>query len=727
MKKAWYATTFRWAQTNITEIDSIRYDIPWWREQWKRTKVQGVIINAGGIVAYYQSKFPLTYTSPFLGERDLFKELVDAAKEEGLVVLARMDSNRVDENFYMNHPDWIAVDSEGRPYTDGEKYITCIHSPYYHDYLPQILLEIGEKYCVDGFTDNSYSGLGQEAISYSPYAKKRFKKATGYDLPKRRDWDDPIFQAWIRFSYKERSEIWTLNDQTVQDAFGQNCRWVGMINGDVVVQNNRLRDLVEIGKYAPIVMLDYQSRTNPIGFRENAVSGKILHELVGWTVLIPESMAMYQHADVAFRLGAKPPAEAIFWAVSGFAGGIQPWWHHIAAYHEDRRAYQTPLPLLQWHEKNERYLVNRTPVAFVGVVYSTNSIDFYGRDEKYLKFTCPFEGINQSLSDGHVLFRVLHSNTIPTTPEILKVLIFPNLGAMTDDEIDRTKQYVENGGSVIITGETGAYDENGAQREKYPFEDMLGITYSFAHHGTEKPAKNTWQSWDQHSYVRLHPENRGAIEGPHIEGEPIAEGPRHSVLQSFEETDILAFGGRVECVTNVDPNNTVGLTFIPPFPVYPPEFSWMRYPDSNIPALIVKETKNGGRVVYMPADFDRQYFLHRHPDHKHLLQNCIQWALKKNNFQLTYEGDLDIDCNLYKQGDEYVLHLVNLTGTCKQQVESYVPCGPITVNMKIDEQDAFVITTLVGMNTLYADTVKGGLSFTIPKIEYHEVCVIKKR
>jgi len=36
-----------------------RYDIDWWRGYWKRTQVQAVIISAGGLVAYYPSKFPL--------------------------------------------------------------------------------------------------------------------------------------------------------------------------------------------------------------------------------------------------------------------------------------------------------------------------------------------------------------------------------------------------------------------------------------------------------------------------------------------------------------------------------------------------------------------------------------------------------------------------------------------------------------------------------------------
>src|SRR5919202_1373770 len=89
----WYRRTTRWGQTNITEKDPERYDIEWWRGQWKRTATQGVIINAGGIVAYYPSKFPLHHRAEFLKGRDLFGELTKAAHDDGLFVMARMDSN----------------------------------------------------------------------------------------------------------------------------------------------------------------------------------------------------------------------------------------------------------------------------------------------------------------------------------------------------------------------------------------------------------------------------------------------------------------------------------------------------------------------------------------------------------------------------------------------------------------------------------------------------------
>ena len=132
-KLPWYRRAYRWGQTNITEKDPVRYDIPWWRDFWKKTEVQAVIINAGGIVAYYPSKFPLHHRAEFLNGRDLFGELTKAAHDDGLFVMARMDSNRTAEDFFKAHPDWFARNSKGEPIRAADKYVACINSPYYDD------------------------------------------------------------------------------------------------------------------------------------------------------------------------------------------------------------------------------------------------------------------------------------------------------------------------------------------------------------------------------------------------------------------------------------------------------------------------------------------------------------------------------------------------------------------------------------------------------------------
>jgi hypothetical protein len=151
----WYRRALRWGQTNVREIDPATYDVDWWRAHWKRTATQGVIVNAGGIVAYYPSRFPLHHRAAGLGDRDLFGELARAAHDDGLVVLARMDSNRAHEDFWRAHPDWFAVDAEGRPYRDTELYVACVNGPYYDEYIPGVLREIVERARPEGFADNN--------------------------------------------------------------------------------------------------------------------------------------------------------------------------------------------------------------------------------------------------------------------------------------------------------------------------------------------------------------------------------------------------------------------------------------------------------------------------------------------------------------------------------------------------------------------------------------------
>ena len=77
--------------------------------------------------------------------------------------------------------------------------------------------------------------------------------------------------------------------------------------------------------------------------------------------------------------------------IEGIAGGIQPWWHHVGAYHEDRRMYHTAEPIYKWYKDHEKHLINRTPVGTVGVVWSQENTDYYGRDEAETVVDLPWQ------------------------------------------------------------------------------------------------------------------------------------------------------------------------------------------------------------------------------------------------------------------------------------------------------------------------------------------------
>ena len=213
----WYRTAVRWGQTNITERDPTRYDIGWWRDYWKRTAIGGVIINAGGIVGYYPSKFPLQDRAQFLNGRDLYGELVDAARQDGLAVIARMDSNRTTEDFFKAHPDWFARHESGEPYRADDKYVTCVNSDYYGRYLQRFDRDHRTQ-SPDGFADNSWAGLARTSIWYCENSGRTFRDKHGKPLPRKADWDDQTYRIWNEWNYDRRIEIWDLNNRTTKAA-----------------------------------------------------------------------------------------------------------------------------------------------------------------------------------------------------------------------------------------------------------------------------------------------------------------------------------------------------------------------------------------------------------------------------------------------------------------------------------------------------------------------------
>ena len=660
----WYRRTFRWGQTNLTEIDPVRYDADWWRSYWRRTRVQGVIVNAGGIVAYYPSRHRLHHRAAFLGDRDLYGEIVRAAREEGLTVLARMDSNRADGSFYLEHPDWFAVDANGQPYRAGELFIACINGPYYREFLPSVLEEIITRSAPDGVTDNSWSGLDRDHICYCEHCRRGFRRDTGLDLPRRVDWDDPAYRQWIEWGYKQRLAIWDLNNAVTRRAGGPDCLWIGMNGGDVVAQAHRFRDTRAICERTPILMLDSQYRHEHTGFQANGDNGKLLHGLLGWDALIPESTAMYDAGSPTFRLGSKPEPEARMWAVEGFAAGIQPWWHHIGSVHEDRRQYATAEPLFSWHERHQHALLAREPIATVGVVWSQRSIDYYGRGRSDVLL--PYRGFVDALIRARIPYLPVHADHIGRDAGSFATLVLPDVGVLTERQCAEIQAYVEGGGGLVVTGESSGYDQWGDRRENFALADLLGVHATWRHHGSADAQPRDWESYATHTYLRFA---------------EIREPAR--VADGFDDTELVPFGGRLE-VVRTDPDVQVLLTWVPPFPIYPPEKAWMAVPRTDLPALVTRSLPSGGRVAYLAADIDRCYARHHHPDHGRLLANVVRWTAHED-VPLVVEGAGVLDCHLYRKDQAVVLHLVNLDqgGAWSGRLQELTPVGPFDVGVRV--------------------------------------------
>ncbi len=724
--RPWYRTCTRWGQTNLTEIDPIRYDNAWWRNHWKTTDVQGVIVNAGGIVAFYPSDDPLHHRAEHLGERDLFGEIAAEAREDGLALIARMDSNRADMKFYVEHPDWFTVDESGKPYRAGDLFIACVNSPYYDTFIPDVLAEVIDRYQPDGFADNSWSGLQRDRICHCVYCRRKFSNHTNADLPKEHDWADPVYRTWIRWNYDRRIEIWDINNRTTQQQGGEDCLWIGMNAGDLIAQSNHFRDHRAIAERTELVFLDSQYRHPGMGFQRNGEAGALIHGILGWDKLIPESMAMYGAGRPSFRLASKSPADARLWALEGFAGTIQPWWHHIGAYHEDRRQYKTAEPLFSWYRDNEEYLADRRPVATVGVVWSQENVDYFSAGQPDVQFRLPWNGMTDALIRARIPYIPVHADHIERDCKEhgLKTLVLPNVGSLSDAQCDAIRSFVESGGGLVATGESSLYDEQGQKRDDFALAEVFGVHATGVHHGESTDDRAFWDEWAQHTYFRLSPERRRWVDGPMTGDEPDDDTPRHAVFEGFDETDSIPFGGRLDVVAPTE-DVQVLMTLIPPFPIYPPETAWMRNPTSDVPALVVNEKSSQGRVAYLAADLDRTFGRSRLPDHAQLLGNLVRWSAK-GDVPVEVEGSGFLHCQMYRQDNRLILHIVNLSGheTGHAPAYEFYAAGPITVRIAVDS-DVTRAKELVS-GEIHEVSLDGGNAEVIVKsVADHEVIVFE--
>jgi len=654
----WYKTTYRWAQTNFTEDDPVKADIEFWRQQWRRTKTQGVIINCGGIVAYYPSKFDLQYRAQYLGDQDFYKRVSDAAHEEGIVVVARMDINRATKDFFDAHPDWFARRKNGDPIMSNDRYISCINSDYYKVFIPEVLEEIIERYQPVGFADNSWKGLDRNTICYCDNCKTKFKAERGLDLPEAVSWDDPVYREWVRWGYECRMENWDLFNEVTKRIGGEDCLWFGMIHADPA--SGSFNDLKAILSRSEMIFNDQQGRESA-GFEQNSVNGTLLRLAADEQVLAPESMANYIRGSRTFRLGTNPREETRLWMITGIAGGISPWWHHIGGSQNDSRQFETPVPVFQWHADNEQYLYNRTDLANVAVVWSQPNADFYGRDQVRERVALPWRGFYQALSRYRIPFLPVNVQDIDKYAHRINTLILPDIAVMTEEEIDVVCDFVNKGGNIIVTGITATLDGDGQPSDNDKLWRLLGLSLTGETKGAIGAVNADWEAAGAHNYIRLPNE-------------------RHEILSGFENTTMLPFGGGIQ-VVNSTGNLKPLFSYIPSFPIYPPEFSWIREEEPNTCLLFAGTLPGGGRAVYFAGDIDRCYGRALLPDHGILLANAVQWA-SNGNIPFALEGPGHIDCKIYGQENRLIVHLSNITGANRTgYLDEFIPVGPFTVTL----------------------------------------------
>lgn len=690
----WYNKMRRCAQHNLNEYDPMILDVESWVDYWADIKVNALVITAGGFIAMYPTALPYHHRSQFLGNRDLFGEYSSACKKKGIRVIARIETNWCHEEILKARPDWFERNSDGSPRPNPETpwvYRTCLFSSYRNEQIPKIMREIIELYDVDGIFTNSWPDAGRPYLCYCENCRK----------------EGPLKGKELHERFLDRKlEICKLFNSVVKEK-RKDCVYNINIAGSIgAIQNEK-----KIGDLAEWITCDHQGRGGSTPIWDCSLQGRVAYSIMKGkpvTNAVGTKIGSWRHST-------NSEAEIILWLAQATSSGMIPWLIWLGGELPDRRWRTIGKKYYDWLAKNEKHFINKRSLARVGVVFSQRLNEYYnspgsipsgygavaGQPVARGNSTDYLQGIFYALLEGRFLFDLVHETDL--TKETLKkysALILPNTALLDDEQVRVLHEYVNSGGSLLATFETGLYNEWGERRKELALGDIFDVALKPGYKGPE----------GQIFYMAID--------------------HKHEIVEGFGDTDQLPGG---EYRIPIAASGEHILTIINPYPngipemVYPYPRKEMDYPGkhSNEPGIIIRE-KGQSRLVYLPIDIDRNTWTTGSTDLSKLLQKSIGWMVNGKS-PVSVKGEGYIEIFAWETEAGYALHILNYNNPnmTKASTRRFYPIGEQLVRIELPNGVKIVKGELLRAEKQLSVKQEGKfLDFIIPSVEDFEVVAL---
>lgn len=430
----------------------------------------------------YLHKYPDIALIIYQGPLEIVTPDVDANKD------GRIDSGT--HSIFTDHPEWLQVGLDGKKavfYGDyafwiGEKdedVWLCPNDPEYKEIVKSHFYELAQT-GIDGIWVDipkfqcDFGDWENNWACHCEDCQKKFKEDTGLEIPTTVDWDSKTWKTWV---------LW--RQHIIAD-------YINQLNETVKSANPECALIVE--HWHGIDVGSVREAWSPILLRE--VTDCLAHEYAA---------ASYNSSTYDYYNYLKDTASYLFYRSLDYE---HPSW--VLAYSSDRKGqkmlaaslltagcnfYDTDVPdmdgtvslsqqkeIFKWINRYASYYYETEPWATVGVYYSKSTMDFlYHEQWGEGDFYCEFMGVSMMLLSFHIPYEVIFSLDDLSQ---FHTVILPNTGCMSSSDIEKVNQFVRKGGNVIVTGETGEYDEWGYSRLQNLFDknvirvpELIGAAY----------------------------------------------------------------------------------------------------------------------------------------------------------------------------------------------------------------------------------------------------------
>jgi len=658
----WYRLPLCILQTVLRETDARNYDAAAVVSYMKKTGYNTLIVNAGGIVDFFQNPLPAANLDPFMNDRDILREITTACRAAGLRVMARVDFRGVEERVFRQHPDWFSMDAAGKPlqldYTRPRLYASCYTGYYRNEHAEEFVRYLLAHYPLDGIWHNS---IGWDGICHCPRCRESFLQATGAPVPEPESASPAALDGYMAWKTSAADKHMARMQATVK-AFGDDKAYAaevfsmynpgGRINSGIDLYNARDHFDFMVGVAFPI------ESTEPTRFAELSYAGTVVRFMKS---MAPEKEAviLYGENGTLHRYIMDPPVDLRIYLWEALAAGGRFWNANFAgAYPDatsDRRNAFNNIEACRFVRQHATLLAQHAPVATVGIYYSRPTRLFYrSPSAEGDRFDAAMKGFENVLVEGHIPYDFIPNDQL--SPERLRryrVVVLANVRCLAQPEIDQLSRFVWNGGNLLATFATSLNDGDGTARADFGLADLFGCSF------TGKIA-DTRQ--DCYQYILQ---------------------PKHPLVAPDSGATELLFNADRTLLCRPAPDAEVICTHVPEVHNQPPEKAWAESWSREFPTVI-EHGYGKGRVLYFANQPDQINCDIGHPDARNLLSRGTRLLAGSLPVETSAPESVHIGLtrSLASPG-QYILSLVNTTSGPVRPVRRCLPVFDLEVKLHL--------------------------------------------
>lgn len=672
----WKRNNLRVMQTNLPAYEA-GLDADSLVEDLLKFSANTLIINAGGIMAFYPTKLEHQYTNPYMKE-NMLKDVIEKCHKHGIKVITRFDFSRAHESIFKKHPDWFYISPKGERIINDDMYVVSIDAPYEQQVMFEIVEEVIDNYPIDGIfinmpgyqTRNSYVGA-YHGIDQNEYSKKRFLEfSNGLPLPKDENVDDPVFQKYVAFK-----------KYSVDDLMKR-------LNTLVKSKNKQIAICTYGDRYIDIIR--HETQTNSLPYWPYMSSDNVSNAKNSYPDHII-SNASIQQISFQSRYNAIEPEETVIRLYENIANGSGLDMSLMGDFqdYEDERNYDVWKYVYEHHKKYEPYFGKYTSPATVAVIAPGAWPGGEAAQE--------YRGIQLMLKESHIQYDIVEDGQIENLERKLsryKLIILPEITNLSDKAVEVIRRVCEQGAHLIATNKS-------FHRSPTALLQLFGAKIVNKDH----PGNGFY----------LNPEEK-------------------QLFKRFDKQTLLFWKFNLGLYDFTDADTTFLPIYTPGRPG-PPEIIGGHEP-SGYKALAIKN-HTSSKAAILPINLGKLYFLHGYEQHKNILLDVIEYLYPEVNELIQTNAHERVEVVLQNyirnipetisktEPEGMIVHLVNLTGFSGNTYFDPLPVNNIEFSIKTDFKPAKIFG-MVDNKPIAFQWADGIVKFSVERLGQFEGIVISK-